>query len=88
VTENTPSEASAPVVRYTAKELFQRIDEKLDSIDAKLDDKVSRREFDDLKETVTANGGRLEDLTSRVIRLVAAANAIVAAALVAAQHYL
>lgn len=68
-------------IRYSAKELFEKIDGKLDGIDAKLDDKIGRREFEDLKKRVSL-------LEGQAMKYAAAAASVTAVIAVTANHYL
>ena len=75
-------------IRYTAKELFERIDGKLDAIDLKLDEKVGRVEHEALKRHVEANKERIAGLETKLVRYVAIANTLVAVGVLAVNHYL
>lgn len=67
-------------IRYTAKELFEKIDGKLDVIDGKLDDKIGRAEFEELKTRVNL-------LEAKVWRYSGAIAVAAAGATLAANHY-
>lgn len=73
-------ELNGGVIRYSAKELFERIDGKLDVIDAKLDEKIGRSEFEELKT-------RVGSLEARAIRYAAIASTLAAVGAFAANHY-
>lgn len=75
-------------IRYTAKELFERIDSKLDTIDQKLDDKVGRVEHEKLKKEVNALRDKITTLDTKMVRYIAIANTLVAIGILAFNHYL
>jgi len=68
-------------IRYSAKELFEKIDSKLDGIDAKLDEKIGRNEFEELK-------GRVNKLEGQAMRYAAASASVTATIAVLANHFL
>lgn len=75
-------------IRYTAKELFEKIDSKLDSIDEKLDEKVGRTEFEEIKKEMTYLRDKITALDAKLVRYVAIANTLVAVGILAINHYL
>lgn len=75
-------------IRYSAKELFEKIDGKLDAIDSKLDDKIGRTEFEELKTRVHDNENLSLAVERKVIRYAAIGSTVVSAAVIAANYFL
>jgi len=74
-------------IRYTAKELFEKIDGKLDAIDAKLDDKIGRQEFEKLAVRVAVVENSTSDLRGQIIRIVALASGAISVTVFLANYF-